>query len=55
MNKPLTLDANNLTAIASCTASKAFRITPKPFFPERISILKDALNCDFIATTVIYL
>jgi len=55
MNKPLTLDANNLTAIASCTASKAFRITPKPFLPERISILKDALTCKIKATNVIYL
>ena len=44
MNKPLTLEANNLTAIANRTTPKAFRTTPSPFFPSSFSILEEDFN-----------
>ena len=44
MNSALTLDANNLTAIAKSTTPKVFRITPKPFLPSIFSILEEDFN-----------
>ena len=44
MNSPLTLEANNLTAIARSTTPNAFLTTPSPFFPNIFSILEEDFN-----------
>jgi hypothetical protein len=44
INKPLTLLANNLTAIARSTIPNVFLITPNPFFPNIFSIFADDLS-----------
>lgn len=41
IKSPLTLEANNLTAIAKRITPKTFRITPSPPFPRILSIFPD--------------
>ena len=51
MNKPLTLAANNLTAIAKSTTPKAFLTTPKPVLPNIFSIFDEDFKTAYTKIT----